>query len=692
MAFQTIYFTVSGGQNLPPYAVTPSVPQEAGVAGGVNNIKVVFTLPEELLNENFLYRFECINGLGEYGTLPDFRLTEGQTEASAILPPCFTKSGGIGEVRLSVSELDEHQNAAQEMYTFSGRLRIAHRDTGVNAGEEEIRQGLTGLVEQTKEAAARAESAAQALQQAAEEGAFDGPQGEQGIQGPQGVQGLRGEQGIQGPQGVQGLAGPKGDQGLRGTHIWNAGTYNELKALPGAAEKGDWIFFTAAVTEGSVTAQPGDVYEVISPLPKPPGSIFSALLFQKNLTGPMGTTAYESALAGGFPSTRTAAQFNSDLAVVHEKMPKFGIINPAAQEIYLDQGYTFSKSPPPGTYGGNYSGITIDDGVTLIGSIAGIAPGGNGAVHFKTGKMEFDGTGAVIRNLKAPETPTDAVNKAYVDTEIKNSKNKLIASYTVQQTDTYVESIDFATGADTSDYVIASVPERGSIAVGNTLVAVPVNPQDLRTDAAPITGASITVAEVSFVVNAQGRTKLRLRLSGFTWTRAHEAKIGRFYFSKSYAQRVTLATFPANTYKEMRVKVRGRLTGANSNIYTVRMGPNGWGTDLNSVPAGLKFIGSDMDNLNAANYTSDHFNVSPAGVSSFVMDGVFSHIGGYSLTGTILAVHNVSAAAFTARTLGLRDICPPGYAYQEYITSFEMSSYLTNGIFTTGTVFEFYEV
>ena len=62
----------------------------------------------------------------------------------------------------------------------------------------------------------------------------------------------------------------------------------------------------------------GDVYEVTSL----PADYFSGITFRVNLKGLPGTdgkSAYQSALDGGFPDTRTEAQFNSDLAVVHEK-------------------------------------------------------------------------------------------------------------------------------------------------------------------------------------------------------------------------------------------------------------------------------------------------------------------------------------------------------------------------------------
>ena len=795
MAFRKITFTVSGAEGRQAYEVVPSVPQDGGVAGDHKALEVVFVLPSEAVSDSYVYRFEYVDGMDNYDTMDTFTLASTDREASVLIPRRWTYTGGIGELRLVISELDDESKPLRELYTFAGRLKFAARSGGTQGDEAKVARGLSSLLEGLKDsadeasgaavraglaaddaeqasgkantaaenadtateranqaavgavgataaanaaagnanaaagnavsAAVRADTAAgkantaatnantaeQELRQAAADGEFDGPQGIPGADGAMWhvvpyisvldtfvplvsvgdflfFENSSSYQGTGLPAIVAGdtyvvtsepdiplINHIKKVVALKGSAWYTAGSYQEFSTIP---SQNNFVLVredfsgerNAEYVKGDVVVknptggnlEPGPSLNIIGPQGKP-GTV-----------GPMGTTAYESALAGGFPSERTEAQFNSDLAVVHEKMGSFGDVenHPKTISLYIDD------NKPIHFYGSEY-----------------YFNGSRTWMQMGKGEISFGDAGynpIKVQGVADPFLLTDAANKEYVDTAVSRPKNKLISSYTVQQTDTYVESIDFAVGADTSDYVIATVPTRGSIAVGNTLVVVPVNPQDLRTDAAPITGASITVAEVTNVTNDQGQPRLRLKLTGLVWTRAHEAKIGRFYFSKGYAPHAVIATFSANTYKEMRVKVRGRLTGANSNQYTVRMGPNGWGANLNSVPAGLKFIGSDMDNLNAANYTSDHFNVSPAGVNSFVMDGVFSHIGGYSLTGTILAVHNVSAAAFSSRTLGLRDICPAGYAYQEYITSFEMSSYLTNGIFTTGTVFEFYEV
>ena len=271
-------------------------------------------------------------------------------------------------------------------------------------------------------------------------------------------------------------------------------------------------------------------------------------------------------------------------------------------------------------------------------------------------------------------------------------RDKLIGSYTITQTDTYIESIDFAVGSDTSEYVIATIPAKGSVAAGNALSAITTNPQDLLSSVAISGSTSFTVAEVTTIVNDSGQNRLRIRFNNKVWTRTDEAKLSRFYLSKNYTQHITVKSFPANTYKELRVRVKGRLTGMNRGSSSIRMGPNGWGTTRNSEPAGLRFIGSEPDSYSPENYTNNHFCVSPAGYGSFVMDGVFSNVNGYSLTGTITTVSNTSAASITTRILGLQDICPPGFVYEEYINSFAVSTYFASGFFTSGTVFEFYEV
>ena len=97
--------------------------------------------------------------------------------------------------------------------------------------------------------------------------------------------------------------------------------------------------------------------------------------------GPDGKSAYEAAIEGGFPPDRTELQFNEDLAVVHEKMDRFG-------------------------------DVSISDEDTTITSLAPKI-----VLQFKN---EQEGNDLLkLSGIATPTSDSDAVNKFYVDTLIK---------------------------------------------------------------------------------------------------------------------------------------------------------------------------------------------------------------------------------------------------------------------------------
>lgn len=200
--------------------VTPNQAQFAGVQGDHNATSVVFTLDEALVNEAYQYRFEFVDGAGGYDTT-DF-VTLAANQASCLLPGNWTSSGGTGTIRLCAVILGADNTEEQVVYTLSGRLKFTARDTGTPM-ETEYEKGLSGLIEDAKDATNAANAAAEdaqavadTVQQKLDNGEFIGPQGQKGDKGDIGEQGPPGQAGPQGAQGQRGEKGEKGDPGEDG--------------------------------------------------------------------------------------------------------------------------------------------------------------------------------------------------------------------------------------------------------------------------------------------------------------------------------------------------------------------------------------------------------------------------------------------------------------------------------------------
>lgn len=142
MAIRTITFTADANGY-----VTPSTPQDAGVAGEINATNIVFNLPPALINANYKYRFECTDGLDRFDTKEDFTLTAGQSSVNLDIPYDWTAAGGIATVRLVISQLGADNTTLMEILSLSAKLKFANRSTGTGMTEEQIRSGLTELIE-----------------------------------------------------------------------------------------------------------------------------------------------------------------------------------------------------------------------------------------------------------------------------------------------------------------------------------------------------------------------------------------------------------------------------------------------------------------------------------------------------------------------------------------------------------------
>ena len=148
-----------------PSGVTPDQPQFAGVQGDHNATSVVFALDEALVNAAYQYRFEFVDGAGGYDTT-DFVALE-NSQASCLLPGNWTGAGSTGTIRLCAVILGADNTEEQVVYTLSGRLKFAPRDTGTPM-ETEYEKGLSGLIADTKDAADAANQAAADAETAAD--------------------------------------------------------------------------------------------------------------------------------------------------------------------------------------------------------------------------------------------------------------------------------------------------------------------------------------------------------------------------------------------------------------------------------------------------------------------------------------------------------------------------------------------
>lgn len=161
MAIKTVIFLAS------PNGVTPSVPQDAGVQGDHRATEVVFRLDPALISTRYRYRWEFMDGNGRYDTTETFSMAAEQTETAAPLLGAWTRAGGAAEIRLIIT--DPGESGTEEpvtLYTLAGRLRFQGRD-GAALQEQEIKRGLTALIDETKSAAEEAETQAAAANTAA---------------------------------------------------------------------------------------------------------------------------------------------------------------------------------------------------------------------------------------------------------------------------------------------------------------------------------------------------------------------------------------------------------------------------------------------------------------------------------------------------------------------------------------------
>lgn len=140
-ALRTVTFQVT------PAGITPDQPVEAGVQGEHNATRVVFALSEDFLDGAFCYRFEYEDGAGDCGGTGLLSPQDGQI--ACFLPLSWTKSGGIGQLRLVIA-VPGDDGDEQTVYTAVARLVFAPREGG-EATLTEAEPLLTTLLDKTEE-------------------------------------------------------------------------------------------------------------------------------------------------------------------------------------------------------------------------------------------------------------------------------------------------------------------------------------------------------------------------------------------------------------------------------------------------------------------------------------------------------------------------------------------------------------
>ena len=148
-----------------PDGITPAAPQPAGVQGEHRATQITFQLDAQLQQSGYRYRAEFTDSAGDFDTTAFLPLEGGSVTVE--MPRGWTRHAGVGEVRLCIAQLDDQGGEEQTVYTFAGRVQLSPRTEGMLLSYPE-EGGLSGLVEETQDAADAANTAALNAQNAAD--------------------------------------------------------------------------------------------------------------------------------------------------------------------------------------------------------------------------------------------------------------------------------------------------------------------------------------------------------------------------------------------------------------------------------------------------------------------------------------------------------------------------------------------
>lgn len=211
-----------------PDGITPAAPQPAGVQGEHRATQITFQLDAQLQQTSYRYRAEFTDSAGDFDTTAFLPLEGGSVTVE--MPRGWTRHAGVGEVRLCIAQLDDQGGEEQTVYTFAGRVQLSPRTEGMLLSYPE-EGGLSGLVEETQDAADAANTAALNAQNAADTAGVVSAQAQAAADAA-----LQAAAQVQGKLDRGELTGPKGDPGAPGTAATVAvGTVTTGAAGSGAA-------------------------------------------------------------------------------------------------------------------------------------------------------------------------------------------------------------------------------------------------------------------------------------------------------------------------------------------------------------------------------------------------------------------------------------------------------------------------
>ena len=211
-----------------PDGITPAAPQPAGVQGEHRATQITFQLDAQLQQSGYRYRAEFTDSAGDFDTTAFLPLEGGSVTVE--MPRGWTRHAGVGEVRLCIAQLDDQGGEEQTVYTFAGRVQLSPRTEGMLLSYPE-EGGLSGLVEETQDAADAANTAALNAQNAADTAGVVSAQAQAAADAA-----LQAAAQVQGKLDRGELTGPKGDPGAPGAAATVAvGTVTTGAAGSGAA-------------------------------------------------------------------------------------------------------------------------------------------------------------------------------------------------------------------------------------------------------------------------------------------------------------------------------------------------------------------------------------------------------------------------------------------------------------------------
>ena len=135
--------------------------EKAGMPGSgrpLHKTVIVFSLGDDLVSPDYIYRVEMVDSLNRYITTENIVLPPGGAEISVPLTREWTRSAGLCEIRAVVSKLNSEFGEELVFHTPPAHIYFDGRVEGVSAEREEGR-GLTALIESVRDVSDRAREA-----------------------------------------------------------------------------------------------------------------------------------------------------------------------------------------------------------------------------------------------------------------------------------------------------------------------------------------------------------------------------------------------------------------------------------------------------------------------------------------------------------------------------------------------------